>query len=173
MSGKISGQQLYFLSCYEQLIYFSSHLAYFYALCIQNLPLARLPKLVLIGHVSHHFQVNARFAMGPGAKFHCTILRVKRKVSHVNAARALQNCRRHPRHLAVVRDDRLRVLFDMKVAHGRVVENNVRFPNVVGGDAYVPDSVVLAEIPPKFVIIPALFQPQLCLHYLTDFINLD
>ena len=56
------------------------------ALCVQNLPLATDAKDVCVGLIANHLQVDTRLAMGPRAKFHGTVLSVKREVRDVDAA---------------------------------------------------------------------------------------
>ena len=87
------------------------------------------------------------------------VLSVEREVSDIDRTGGLEDRWRHPSHCSVAFDNCFGFLLRLEVTYCRVVKDNVRAPDLLGGNAHLREIPKLARIPLQKAIPPRLLQP--------------
>ena len=91
--------------------------------------------------------------------YHGTVLPVKWEKIYVNFAIGFINGRGHPFANTGILDDDISLDGRVVVAVVVVVEDNVRFPQILRWNAYLFYIVVITRVPSQFEVEPTLLEP--------------
>jgi hypothetical protein len=118
-------------------------------------------------------EIQLPFAVCPTAKLEKASLLVEREPFYVDLAADFKDSRWNPRDVAGVIDNHIGGVSGIKVGVHRVIQQNIRLPNLSRWKADVTNVAIFRPIPSQFVIIPRIVQPGINVENLIFLVHVD